>query len=111
VRDYVIKFWFEWLFGILLAVLGLAYRHVTQRVKKTSTENAALRDGMIVLLRDRLVQAHNYYTEKGSWPLHSRDSVEAMYLQYMTLGGNGTIARLITKLHDLPIETRKEEIK
>ena len=61
------------------------------------------------LLRDRIIQAYNHYTEKGYCPIYSRENIEKMYTEYNHLGGNGTVTELVDRIRELPTERKEEE--
>lgn len=102
--EFITRYWLETLFGGLIALLGIGYRILYKRVK----EQEAVKLGVQALLRDRIVNAYNHYIEKGYCPIYGRENVEAMYIQYHNLGGNGTITELKRKLDQLP--TEEEEV-
>lgn len=81
--------------GALTAYLGTMYR-----IKKK--ENDALKAGVQALLRDRIIQSYNHYTEKGWMPIYARDSLDACYNSYEALGENGVIDDLMEQLRELP---------
>lgn len=81
--------------GALVAYLGTMYR-----IKKR--ENDALKSGVQALLRDRIIQHYNHYTEKGWMPIYARQSLEACYISYEALGENGVIDGLMEQLRELP---------
>ena len=99
--------WIEWLFAALTAGLAFAYRQLSKRMKAATAENDAIRQGLRALLRDRLIQQHNYYMEKGCWPIYARDSMLDMFRQYTSLGGNGAITSIIKDMDDLPTDKKE----
>lgn len=60
--------------------------------------------GVQALLRDRLIQSYNHYSDKGYAPIYARESWENMYIQYHNLGENGVMGDLRTKFMSLPTE-------
>ena len=98
--EFIIKYWLEVLFGLMVAGLGAGYRNLASRLK----EQEAIKLGIQALLRDRIIQAYNHYLEKGYCPIYARQNIEALFVQYQALGGNGVIANLVEHLKDLPTE-------
>ena len=92
-------------------MLGMLWRSLTKRTKKNSDENRAFRGGMVALLRDRIIQAYNYYMDKGYFPIYARENVTGMHEQYKKLGGNGVITGLITDLMKLPTDKKHAQPK
>ena len=52
--DWIIKYWAEWLFGLIAAALAAAYRSLSKRVKAREAESAAIKEGVLAILHDRL---------------------------------------------------------
>ena len=100
VTEFIIKYWLEVLFGLMVAGLGAGYRNLASRLK----EQEAIKLGIQALLRDRIIQAYNHYLEKRYCPIYARQNIEALFVQYQALGGNGVIANLVEHLKDLPTE-------
>lgn len=91
--------------GALTAYLGTMYR-----IKKK--ENDALKAGVQALLRDRIIQSYNHYTEKGWMPIYAKESIDACYRSYEALGDNGVIDNLMQQINELqnyPPKNRGEE--
>lgn len=101
--QWMAQYWLETVFGLLVALFTFLYRRLSKRVKRIGTVEL----GVQALLRDRIVQAYNHYSDKGYCPIYGRQNVEALYTQYRALGGNGTVKDLVDKLSRLP--TEKEE--
>lgn len=91
--EFVLKFWTEFAFTALAG-------GVTFLIKKYM----AMGCGIQALLRDRIIQAHNYYMDKGYCPIYAKENVEEMYKQYHNLGGNGTITKLYETMMAMPTE-------
>lgn len=100
--DWIVKYWVEWLFGIVVAVLGYLIRKINTRVKQQSAKNDAIELGIQALLRAQLVDDYNHYMARGEFPIYARESFEQVYKQYKNLGGNGVMTDLHNKLAELP---------
>lgn len=98
--EFIVKYWLEVLFGVMVTGLTLAYRKLAARVKRQE----AVEMGIQALLRDRMIQAYNHYSEKKYCPIYARENVEELYSRYHALGGNGTVSDLMDKLRELPTE-------
>lgn len=107
--DWVIKHWVEWAFGLISLGLTAAYRHLNQRVKADRAKNDAISDGVKALLRDRIIQLHNHYLDKGYCPIYAKDNIEDMYEAYHGLGGNGTTTGLMDSIRKMQTEPVKGE--
>lgn len=90
--EFIVKYWAQWLFGIVAAGLTAAYRNLSKKIKAQKEENKAIKNGLLAILHDRLYQACTHYIEKGY-----------IYKSYHALGGNGTGTELYTRAKALPI--------
>lgn len=103
--DFVLRYWVEFLFGVVAGGLTVVCHRLSARVKKQD----AVGLGVQALLRDRIIQAYNHYQEKEYCPIYGLENVQGMYVQYHALGGNGTITELVERLKDMPTEPPKTE--
>lgn len=106
--EFIIKYWIEVVFSIILTGFGAAFRGLSKRVSKRIEEQEAIKLGMQALLRDRIISAYNHYMDKGYCPIYARENVRRLYEQYHNLGGNGTVTHLVQELEDLPTDKREE---
>lgn len=104
--EFITHYWLEVLFSALLAGCGIAYRVLAKKVR----EQDAIKQGIVALLRDRIIQAYNHYMEMGYCPIYALDNIHSLYEQYQNLGGNGTVTRLMEEIEKIPTEWREEEL-
>ena len=102
--DWIIKYWVQWLFGLLIAGLGLLYRHLAGQVKRERAEHEAIRDGMRSLLRRQITMDCENAFRDGWCSVNTRTSIEDMYNAYHALGGNGVVTGLRNQMLQLPTE-------
>jgi hypothetical protein len=101
--EWILQYWIQILFGFIVAALTGGYKKLARKIK----EQDLIKLGIQALLRDRIVQCYNHYTEKGFCPIYAMDNVNALYSQYHALGGNGTVTELVDRLKDMPTEIKK----
>ena len=101
--EFIVKYWAQWLFGIVAAGLTAAYRNLSKKIKAQKEENKAIKNGLLAILHDRLYQACTHYFEKGYIDLPGLKNIEYLYKRYQALGGNGTGTELYTRAKALPI--------
>lgn len=68
----------------------------------------AFQEGLVALMRDRLVQCCKYYLSLGYMPLDVRTSIELMYNAYHLNHGNGVVTDLFTRAMALPYTAPKQ---
>ena len=94
--DFIIKYWLEFLFGIISAGLIAA-------VRTLSVRNQAVADGMKYLLMYRLRDEGEKLLNQGSCQITQKQEYEKVYRAYHALGGNDTITQLKDQVLRLPV--------
>jgi len=107
--EWIAKYWLEWVFGLLIAILTFVVRTLSTRIRKQQEENQALRDGMRSLLKRNILCDCETAFENGFCDIDRKATIDDMYNAYHALGGNGAISRLHAQLMNLP--TFKAEVK
>jgi hypothetical protein len=100
--EWITKYWLEWAFGIVIAVLTYVLKTLSGRVKRQQLENAALRDGMRSLLKAQIIQSCERALGDGWCGSRMRDTINDMYASYHALGGNGTVTSIVEQTMRLP---------
>jgi hypothetical protein len=109
--EFVQAKWVEWLFAILIALLGVAYRSLIKKLKQQQNRNDAIADGVQSLLRDSIVNNYNKYEDRGFCPIYAKESIKKIYSAYHNLGGNDVATTLYHKTLAMPEERREENEK
>ena len=93
--------------GVLIAVF--LKRPLEKRVSdseaasaRVEAQNTATMMGVQALLRDRLLQAFNYYLSRGWIGADDRSNIDNMYVQYEALGENNVISDIYHQVRALP---------
>lgn len=102
--EWIVQYWLEVLFTVIVSCVGWGYRHLTVKMKEGAEKQKAVEKGIQALLRDRIIQVYNHYIDKGFCPIYAMENVEALYKQYTALEGNGAVTALVEKLRELPTE-------
>ena len=102
-----IKYWVEFAFGVIAGGLIAGYRKLMNKQKKVEIEQRAIGNGVMALLRDRIIQSCNHYREKGFCPMYALENIEALHKEYKALGGNGAVTTLVEEMHRLPRVEKK----
>lgn len=106
--DWILKYWVEELFALIIAVLGWCVRKLRTR----KTEYDVLREGILALLHDRLYAACSFFIARGWADADDKENLEYLYKPYKMLGGNGTgetMYQAVQKLPYAPKDGEKEE--
>lgn len=81
--------------GGLLAMLSAKWKGGLRREK-------AMQEGVKCLLRGKLIDYHDKYTDRGYCPIYVKESARRSYEAYHALGGNGVVTKLYEDLMALP---------
>lgn len=112
--EWVVKYWVEWVFGLLIGGLGILVKALFGKMKrekkaredleaKAAAETLALKDGMKSLLRRQIIADCKEAGRLGYCDETQRDTITAMYEAYHGLGGNGTVSDAYNSMRQLPL--------
>ncbi len=108
--DWIVKYWVEWVFGLLIAALTIVVKRISSRLKKEQMENKALRDGMRSLLRAQIIDLCERAMHDGWCGARLRDTINDLYSSYHALDGNGTVTSVVKQTMELPaVKPEKED--
>lgn len=89
-------------------IFSLICRYIFKRIKANDDKTKAVAMGVQALLRDRLIEKYDYYSDKGYAPIYAKDNFENMWKQYHELGVNGVMDEIHEKFKDLPDKEEKK---
>ena len=98
--EFIVKYWLEFFFSGVLALLGAGYRKLNLKLK----EQGKMKEGILAILHDRLYQVCRFYIHQGWIDVESMKNVEYLYDSYHDLGGHGTGTELYNRVNSLPIK-------
>ena len=118
--EWVIKYWAEWAFGTILAILAALFKHLSnkfkrereeriEKEKKNAEEIAALKDGVRSLLRRNIISDCEKAQQNSYCDIMARDTLKDMFDSYKALGGNGIVKGLVDETFELPTYKLKGE--
>ena len=73
------------------------------RKEENIIKEEALKDGIVCLLRVKLIEYHDHYMAIGSIPSYALSNWDMMYKAYVNLGGNGMIVGMDKEIKTLKI--------
>lgn len=87
---------------------GLAF--LLARFQGGIKRERALLEGVKNLLKSKLIDYYEKYTEKGVCPIYVKEAARKSYESYHELGGNGVVTKIYEELMELPTaENQKKE--
>ena len=75
-----------------------------EKEKKDSQRETALENGVVCLLRAKMIEYHTKYMDRGTITPHGIQIWLQMYKAYKSLGGNGMIDHMKDEIESLHIE-------
>ena len=105
--DFIVKYWLETAFGIVVASLSAAYAHLAKKFKAEKKKNAAIESGLRGILRIQILDTYDRCVADGRTISVSRkDAVVSIYQSYIALGdgeSDDTIKALYEELVHMKI--------
>lgn len=81
------------------------YKEIKLELRDVKRSNKRLKEGGLVLLRDRIIQSCRVFIERGSVTLTARNNIRDMYKVYHDeFDGNGDGEYYFTQMEKLPID-------
>lgn len=106
--DFIVKYWLEFLFGMIVAALSASYASLVRKFKAEKAKNQAIENGLRGILRIQILDTYDRCVADGRKISVSRkDAVVSIYQSYVALGdGNSddTIKALYEELIHMTIE-------
>ncbi len=103
-QEFIVKYWLEFLFGLITAGLSAGYAHLSKRLKAERNKNQAIENGLRDLLRIQILDNYDQCVSAGNVISVSRkDALDSAYQSYHALGGNGTITRVHEEIMQMRI--------
>lgn len=108
--DAAVKYYLNWFFGIIAALIALLYRRVLalkkqseERQRQEDKQDLAMREAMIALMRDRIFQSCRYHMKNNYINTGDLEVLNALYKSYHDLGGDTIATELVKRVNGLEI--------
>ena len=107
--DFVLKYWLEFVFGLIVASLSAAYAHLAKKFKAERAKNQAIENGLKGILRIQILDTYDQCVENGKTISVSRkDAIGSVYRSYVALcesheDVDDTIKQLYEEIIHMPI--------
>jgi hypothetical protein len=90
---------------ILQNLIKENHRLKMEKDEAEQTRSKALENGVLCLLRMKLIEYHSKYMEDGAISLHGYQNWILMYEAYTGLGGNGMMKHMRNDIEDLRLKS------
>ncbi len=105
-KEFIVRYWLEVLFGASLTVLGGGFAYLRSRIGRLHQ----IERGILALLHDRMYGECSRLLWLGTASAEDKHNLEYLYTPYKLLGGNGTAEAMYKQCLQLPLP-RKERDK
>ena len=95
---------------VLQAVLRENHKLKCEREEKQQAEEAALKEGVLCLLRVQMIEYHSKYMQTECISSNAFQNWMLMYKAYKALGGNGLIEHMKDEIESLHIGSHRKEV-
>lgn len=95
---------------MLELVLSIITTALTVIIKKETSKHKALENGMVCLLRDRLIANGMRFVDNNGVSFTEKDAFDNAYKAYHNLGGNGAMTELHKQVMELPTVNNDERV-
>lgn len=104
--DFVVKYWLEFVFGLIVAGLSAAYAHLAKKLKAERMKNKAIENGLRGILRIQILDTYDRcLADGGRISVSRKDAVVSIYQSYCALGDSvdDTIKQLYEEIVHMAI--------
>lgn len=102
--EFIVKYWIEFAFGLIVAGLSAGYARLSKRFKAERDKNQAIENGLRDILRLQILDTYDKCVQNGRLITVSRkDAIDSAYSSYHALGGNGTITQVHNEIMQMTI--------
>lgn len=98
--NFIITYWLEVIFGIILSLITVLWQNIKTYHKKMES----IKSGVKILLKNEITNYYNEAILKNSITLFEKEMLIELYKQYKNLEGNGLIENLIEKIDTIPLK-------
>ena len=98
--DFIIKYWIQILFGIIISLFTYLYKQILNYKKKIDKTN----EGIVVLLKIKIIERYDICRNKEKITIEEKEVVLDLYNVYKNFECCDVIKDLIEKIKAFPIE-------
>ena len=98
----------NFIYQALLVILTTLSSYIAWLLREQKKRHDADSHGIMLLLRDRLIEYHNKYVRKGQIPSYAYENFLEIYNAYHDLGGNGMATKMKKEIEELNLRTKEE---
>ena len=109
-KEWIMKYWIECGFGVIVFLIGVMYKRLSAKLKTNRTEYSALKGGMKALLHNEIMKTGKQLINQGYCTSEEFEEFEDLYIPYHDgLQGNGSGTRMYEQVKRLPQRPGNDE--
>ena len=102
----ILQLFIEWLIPFISVAVITWLGKSAHKIKQ---DNAAMKNGLLAIIRSQIVSKSEEYQNKGFLPEYARYCLDDLFKQYKALGGNHGIEILVNNVFELPSSIKKKK--
>ena len=99
--DTIVKWWTTWFCALIAGGLIMLWKRVGKNYSTHEAENSAMKEAVRSLIRKDLLDICYEVKSKGSITITERETMDDLFHQYFTLGGDGALHQLYDKIKQI----------
>lgn len=100
-REFIVRYWIECLFGIICAALSAGYASLKKKLKAEKAKNAAIENGLRGILRIQILDTYDKcMSENMTITVSRKDAIASIYKSYVALGNGEQDDATLKNMYD-----------
>jgi hypothetical protein len=85
--EFIVKYWLQCVFGVIVTALATAYGSLVKKFKAEKAKNAAIENGLRGILRIQILDTYDKCVAEGrTISISRKDAIVQIYSSYKALG-------------------------
>lgn len=97
--DFILKYWLQIGFSVLITIFSYSY----SMVRKWIVRQSVLENATRAYLKHKIIKTYHQSMEKGSISIEELECVVDLFNSYKALGGNGACERIYNDFQKIKI--------
>ncbi len=98
--DWIIQYWIQLVFGLMITFAGYLYR----QVKKYRHHLRSIENTVITLLKFKIMEIYEQIKDKDMISMSDKEKISKLYNEYKQFEPNGLINDLVRTLNNKKVE-------
>ncbi|MEG0798991.1 MAG: hypothetical protein RR228_04150 [Bacilli bacterium] len=99
--DFIIKYWIQILFGLLISFLSFIFTKIEKYKHKVDD----MKIGIQVILKTKIIEMYDKLIKKECINIYEKEIFMDLYNSYKSLEGNSFVKTLVKEINLLPVQS------